>query len=63
MKFAGVATIAKSDVHAKCEGQKSKVKVAEGKKTNFSPIWKFPDRNSSLNSHVAMKWCTKLEVT
>ena len=25
-------------------------------------IWPFPDRNSSLNSHMAMKWYTKLDV-
>ena len=31
MKFSGVITIDKSDVHAKGQGQKSKVKVAEVK--------------------------------
>ena len=29
MKFSGVITMAKSDVHAKCQGQRSKVKVTE----------------------------------
>ena len=28
----------------------------------FDPDWAFPDSNSSLNSPMAMKWCTKLEV-
>ena len=28
----------------------------------FDPDWVFPDCNSSLNSPMATKWCTKLEV-
>ena len=28
----------------------------------FEPDWVFPDCNSSLNSAMAPKWCTKLEV-
>ena len=28
----------------------------------FDPNWGFPDCNSSLNTQMAMKWCTKLEV-
>ena len=32
-------------------------KIAE-----FDPDWAFPDCNSSLNSPMAMKWCTKIEV-
>ena len=28
----------------------------------FDPDWAFPDCNSSLNSPMANKWCTKLEV-
>ena len=28
---------------------------------DFDPNWAFPDCNSSLNSPMAMKWCTKLE--
>ena len=35
MKFSGVITIGRSDVHAKGHGQKSKVKVTEAK-TQFS---------------------------
>ena len=33
------------------------LKIAE-----FEPDWAFPDCNSSLNSPMATKWCTKLEV-
>ena len=29
---------------------------------DFDPNWAFPDSNSSLNSPMATKWCTKLEV-
>ena len=32
------------------------------KNVDFDPIREFPDCNSSLNSQMAMKWCTKLEV-
>ena len=28
----------------------------------FHPNWAFPDYNSSLNSPMATKWCTKVEV-
>ena len=28
----------------------------------FDPDWGFPDCNSSLNSQMATKWCTKLEI-
>ena len=28
---------------------------------DFDPNWAFPDCNSSLDSLMAMKWCTKLE--
>ena len=111
MKFSGVITIDKSDVHAKGQGQRSKVKVTEVKTQlshfrtlipvwihiwwwndaqslkqhrrgallffkvicqisrshgwkkiiYFDPNWVFVDSNSSLNSTMAMKWCTKLE--
>ena len=114
-KFSGVITNGKSDVHAKVQGQRSKVKVTEVKKSSnltqigrfrtvtlnspmatkwwtklevawkrcpivfqgypsnckvtqllknveFDPNWAFPDCNSSLNSPMATKWCTKLEV-
>ena len=111
MKFSGVITSDKSDVHAKGQGQRSKVKVTEvttqlnrfrtvtpvwihiwwwndtyssmllrrgallffkvirqisrshgAKIAEFDPDWAFPDCNSSLNSPMAMKCCTKLEV-
>ena len=29
---------------------------------DFDPNWGFPDCNSSLNSLMAMKWCTKLDI-
>ena len=29
---------------------------------NFDQNWAFPDCNSSLNSLMDMKWCTKLDV-
>ena len=32
------------------------------KSIKFDPDWAFPDSNSSLNSPMATKWCTKLEV-
>ena len=32
------------------------------KSVEFDPDWAFPDSNSSLNSPMATKWCTKLEV-
>ena len=32
------------------------------KSVKFDPDWAFPDCNSSLNSPMATKWCTKLEV-
>ena len=111
MKFSGVITRDQGKVHAKGQGQRSKVKVTEVttqlnrfqtvtpvwihiwwwndtyslmllrrgallflkvirqisrshavKIVEFDPDWAFPDYNSSLNSPMAMKWCTKLEV-
>ena len=32
------------------------------KTVEFDPDWAFPDRNSSFNTPMVMKWCTKLEV-
>ena len=116
-KFSGVITNDKSVVHAKGQGQRSKVKGHKGKQnrriwprlgvsglwlqfefTNgdemmnkawssieevpycfsrssgkiqghtalksvqFDPNWAFPDCYSSLNSPMAKKWCTQLEV-
>ena len=109
MKFSGVITNDQSEVHAKGQGQRSKVKVTEVttqlnrfrtvtpvwihiwwwndaynvmllrrgallffkvnrqghtalKIVEFDPDWAFPDCNSSSNSPMATKWCTKLEV-
>ena len=65
MKFSGVITIDKSDVHAWGQGQRSEVK-GQGhtiqKIADFDPNWEFPDCNSSLNLPMATKWRTKLEV-
>ena len=57
MKFSGVITNDKSDILAKGQGKRS-IQGHKGQKLT-SP---FPDCNSSLNSRMAMKWCTKLEV-
>ena len=46
MKFSEVIIIDKSDVHAKSQGQRSKGKVKELKRT-FNQIWAFLDQNSS----------------
>ena len=111
MKFSGVITRDQGKVHAKGQGQRSKVKVTEVrtqlnrfrtvtpvwihidnemihiasccleevpycfwrssvkfqghtalKIVKFDPDWAFPDCNSSLNSPMAMKYCTKLEI-
>ena len=111
MKFSGVITNDQSKVHAKGQGQRSKVKVTEvttqlNRFRTVTPVWihiwwwndsyslvllkevpycfsrssvkfqghtalkivecdldwAFPDCNSSLNSPMATKWCTKLEV-
>ena len=112
MKSSGVVTNDKSDVHAKGQGQRSKVKVPEvntqlNRFRTVTPVWihyddemmhiawwylrevpycfsrssvkfqghtalksfefdpdcMFPDCNSSLNSPMATKWYTKLEVS
>ena len=44
MKFSGIITVEKSDIHANGQGQRSKAKVTE-LKSNFVPIWAFPDCN------------------
>ena len=111
IKFSGVITRDRSDVHAKGQGQRSKVKVTEvttqlyrfwtltpvwihiwwwndacslimlkrgallffkvicqisrshgSKNRRIWPRWAFPDCNSSFNSPMAMKCCTKLVV-
>ena len=65
MNFSGVITTDittdRSDVHAKGQGQRSKVQVTEVY-INFAPIRAFPDRNSNLNEQMATKRCTKLEI-
>ena len=48
MEFSGVIIVRNGDVHAKGQGQKSKVKNTEVK-TKFAPIWAFPDCNSSVD--------------
>ena len=58
LKFSGVITIDRRDVHAKRQSKRWKVKVSD---RGYDPFKLFPDHNSSLNSHMAMKWCTKLE--
>ena len=58
MKFSGVITMLKSDVHAKGQGQRSKVKVTEVN----TQLSRFRTVNSSLNSHMAMKSCTRSSV-
>ena len=59
--FLGVITIDRNDVYPKSQGQRSQVKVTEAK-INCVPIWAFLERNSSFNSQMATKWCTKLKV-
>ena len=51
-----VITCDRSDVMQKVS-QRSKVKVTEVK-TNFASIWALLNPNSSLNSQMAMIWCT-----
>ena len=46
------------------QGHLSNFMVAQDKKiADFDPNWVFPYCNSSLNSPMAEKWCTKLEVS
>ena len=70
VKFSGVITIDKRDVHAEGQGQRSKVKVTEVK-TQFKLFLDrntslnshmFQDRNTSFNSHMTMNKCTKVDV-
>ena len=39
-----------------------KVKVKGQGHKGHNPTQPFPDRNSSLNSQMMMKWCIKLDV-
>ena len=45
------------------QGHPLNFNVTRLKFVEFDPDWEFPDCNSSLNSPMAMKWCTMLEVT
>ena len=49
MKFSGVITLDQGKVHAKGQGQRSRSQRSR-------PKCSFPDCNSSLNSHMMMKW-------
>ena len=40
----------------------SNFKVTREKIADFDPNWAFPDCHSRLNSPMALKWCTKLDV-
>ena len=60
MKLLGIITIDRSDVLAKSQGQRWKVKVTEVN-WNVASICIFSERNSSLNSQMAVKWYTKLK--
>ena len=55
MKFSGVITKVQGKVHAKGQCQRSNVKVTE-----VTTQLTVPDWNSSLNSHMMMKWCIYL---
>ena len=44
----------------RCKRSRSEVKGQGHRGKN--PTYRFPDRNSSLNWHVMMKWCTKLDI-
>ena len=58
MKFSGVVTTNIGYVHAKGQGQRSR---SQRWKQILPQFGCFPDCNSSLNSQMATKWCTKLE--
>ena len=61
MTILEVIIINKSDVHAKSQGLRSKNKVKE-LKSNFTQIWVFWPETPVLNSQMATKLCTKLEM-
>ena len=62
IKFSGVITINRSDINANGQDQRSKIKMTTVK-TNVPQFYPFPDHpcNSSLNSLMVTKWCTKVE--
>ena len=43
-----------------CKRSRSEVKCQRHR--SQKPIYPFPNSNSSLNSHMAMEWCTELDV-
>ena len=45
-----------------CPYKRSRSEIKAQGHRGHDPIWRFLDRNCSLNSHMAMKWCTKLDV-
>ena len=45
-----------------CPCKRSRSEVKDPSLRYQNPIEPFPDRNSSLNPHMAMKWSTKLDV-
>ena len=55
LKFSVVITIDRRDVHAK----RSRSEVKGQGHRGHSPIYQYSDRNSSLNSHMVMKWWTR----
>ena len=59
MQFSGVITIG---VMCMQKGQAQRSRSQRSKQI-LSQFRAYPDGNSSLNSHMATKWCTKLAVT
>ena len=45
-----------------CPCKRSRTEVKGQGHRGQNPIELFPDRNSSLNLYITMKWCTKLDV-
>ena len=46
-----------------CSRSSDKIQGHTGQKiAGFDPNWAFPDCNSNLNSPMALKWCTKLDI-
>ena len=63
IKLSRIIATDRSDVHAKGQGHRSRSNINVTKvKSNFVPIWAFPDCYSSLNSQMGTKWCIKLAV-
>ena len=59
MKFSGIVSIGKSDVHTQGQGHSSNFKVT-GVKTNFAHVNAFPDDNSNSNQPMAVNSCIEL---